>query len=877
MCLDRLFALLCRLVNRKPPVALAPVPVRVVVRLILALAILSLSRTAFATVGVTLNVSPFDNPFPQTPGGPNPDEGIPSDGNSVQPFQDPAAQTFFEGRDNGLQTNNLNFSVFAGITSSGTLLIDGGSALRDEDLIIGNALRYKSSPSAQNLIGLGAGTVRITDTGSLYNNNPSIIPSGLPSNFGSVSPRTADDSSGFDLYVGTANKDITQYQTNLTQERSGTTISAAPLGVGGSGTLAISAGGAAEIEDSVVVGDVAGSTGSITVDGNDSFLGSGGYQLDTNDPSDPHRMVIGRQGTGSLSITNGGTVQVVAPGNGTTSGANVNMAATIGDMPYVSGTASTTPGGFGTVTVGSTNASTSSWLIAGSLQVGGFVDNPSVTPGGSFTDLTGVASVYTTRQGQGKLTVQSGGLVNVNLAPGINPNQDSPLFVAVGYLGQIVMAGGTLSVGEVNNTGTTSRQDQIQVVNDGVITGSGTILTGVFRNRYLGRVIVNPGDTLHISATSNFPTGATTNAFYPLDNFGLIEVTGTQDARATLDFQRPVGNSNTGALPGQPLVNQPVVTTSTQFSGGIIQAQWATIRSGSGILNNGVIAFTGGSNIVQGQLSNSVGSVLAIGPNASVVVEDQCNGCSPTFVAFGNTLQIIDPFTWTSAGVITLPLSKNNPNLIAAAGDIAISGTIKIPSLSSDVIADLKANGPGVTYPVISFGGQAYQTKLDSNNVAHADTSKVIPDCTGLSSCFVPGLGVSLAGPTLATLFGPAFNNFVPVAERIGGSIVIGFLNPGASGASGPDFNGDGVVNSLDFQIWQENVGITSGATVLQGDANGDGRVDGQDFLIWQSHLGPYPGAGSGSSFQVIPEPTSIALLLMSGLAWLPIRRRRAG
>ncbi|HEX4415272.1 MAG TPA: dockerin type I domain-containing protein, partial [Lacipirellulaceae bacterium] len=92
-----------------------------------------------------------------------------------------------------------------------------------------------------------------------------------------------------------------------------------------------------------------------------------------------------------------------------------------------------------------------------------------------------------------------------------------------------------------------------------------------------------------------------------------------------------------------------------------------------------------------------------------------------------------------------------------------------------------------------------------------------------------------------------------------------------------PDFNGDGVVNSLDLAIWQQNVGITAGATVLQGDANGDGRVDGQDFLIWQSHLGPYPGAGSGSSFAVIPEPTSIALVLMSGLAWLPLRRRSAG
>jgi hypothetical protein len=193
------------------------------------------------------------------------------------------------------------------------------------------------------------------------------------------------------------------------------------------------------------------------------------------------------------------------------------------------------------------------------------------------------------------------------------------------------------------------------------------------------------------------------------------------------------------------------------------------------------------------------------------------------------------------------------------------------------VIADFKAIGPSDTYSVISFGGQAYQTKLDSNNVAQVDTAKVIPDCTGVSFCSVPGLGVTFPSLNLATLLGPAFNGFVPVAQRIGEQIVIGFINPGLTGASGPDFNGDGVVNSLDLAIWQQNVGITAGATVLQGDANGDGRVDGQDFLIWQSHLGPYPGAGSGSSFAVIPEPTSIALVLMSGLAWLPLRRRSAG
>ena len=60
-----------------------------------------------------------------------------------------------------------------------------------------------------------------------------------------------------------------------------------------------------------------------------------------------------------------------------------------------------------------------------------------------------------------------------------------------------------------------------------------------------------------------------------------------------------------------------------------------------------------------------------------------------------------------------------------------------------------------------------------------------------------------------------------------------------------PDFNGDGVVNGLDLNIWLANVGITTGASVVQGDADSDGDVDGDDFLFWQRNAGhPMPWTG---------------------------------
>ncbi len=63
------------------------------------------------------------------------------------------------------------------------------------------------------------------------------------------------------------------------------------------------------------------------------------------------------------------------------------------------------------------------------------------------------------------------------------------------------------------------------------------------------------------------------------------------------------------------------------------------------------------------------------------------------------------------------------------------------------------------------------------------------------------------------------------------------------------DFDKNGVVDGLDFLIWQRNYNhgtAASGAPIVDanfndpnyakanGDANGDGKADGQDFLIWQ-------------------------------------------
>ena len=50
------------------------------------------------------------------------------------------------------------------------------------------------------------------------------------------------------------------------------------------------------------------------------------------------------------------------------------------------------------------------------------------------------------------------------------------------------------------------------------------------------------------------------------------------------------------------------------------------------------------------------------------------------------------------------------------------------------------------------------------------------------------------------------------------------------------DFNGDGVVDILDFNTLIIHWGMTSGATKADGDANSDGKVDILDFNILITH-----------------------------------------
>ena len=67
--------------------------------------------------------------------------------------------------------------------------------------------------------------------------------------------------------------------------------------------------------------------------------------------------------------------------------------------------------------------------------------------------------------------------------------------------------------------------------------------------------------------------------------------------------------------------------------------------------------------------------------------------------------------------------------------------------------------------------------------------------------------------------------------------------------------------NVADYVTWRKGLGQTG--TGLAADGNGNGAIDNGDYNVWRAHFGQ---TGSGSSTvanAAVPEPSTLALLIV--------------
>ncbi len=86
------------------------------------------------------------------------------------------------------------------------------------------------------------------------------------------------------------------------------------------------------------------------------------------------------------------------------------------------------------------------------------------------------------------------------------------------------------------------------------------------------------------------------------------------------------------------------------------------------------------------------------------------------------------------------------------------------------------------------------------------------------------------------------------------------------------DFDGNGIVDGLDFLIFQTGFGLAGQTDNSNGDANGDGVIDSADLAVWETQYGSAPITAAVSS---VPEPSAAVLTLVGLLGAFASSRRR--
>jgi cytochrome c peroxidase len=87
------------------------------------------------------------------------------------------------------------------------------------------------------------------------------------------------------------------------------------------------------------------------------------------------------------------------------------------------------------------------------------------------------------------------------------------------------------------------------------------------------------------------------------------------------------------------------------------------------------------------------------------------------------------------------------------------------------------------------------------------------------------------------------------------------------------DYDGNGVVDADDYDVWRLNFGATQS---LAADGNGDLVVNAADYVVWRDNVGRtwQSLSGAGSIAAGVPEPAAICLAAL-GTGWALVYRRR--
>lgn len=310
--------------------------------------------------------------------------------------------------------------------------------------------------------------------------------------------------------------------------------------------------------------------------------------------------------------------------------------------------------------------------------------------------------------------------------------------------------------------------------------------------------------------------------------------------------------TSAGVIRGAGTVNGAITNNGDiRNAAGIANNRERLLFTGA-VTNNDNIESVGGEMEFKGDVTNN-------SPNGDIYGKDAIFRFLGTNGLVNNSRLTLDN-TLVESTVIT-----NNAALAVVAGDE-----------SSTVLGDVVLSGSSILEMEL---GDDYSQLWVTGNATLGGTLEL-----SLAPNYTPMTGDSfeiLRSDALTGTFASALMTTNPGllwdVDYTADSVFVTFAGAAPPG-SGPDFNGDGIVDGNDLAVWKANYGLGNPpppATQADGDANGDGLVDGLDLLLIQQYFGGPPPAvpASGDSLAAVPEPSS--LLLAAAVLGLPLAARR--
>jgi hypothetical protein len=159
------------------------------------------------------------------------------------------------------------------------------------------------------------------------------------------------------------------------------------------------------------------------------------------------------------------------------------------------------------------------------------------------------------------------------------------------------------------------------------------------------------------------------------------------------------------------------------------------------------------------------------------------------------------------------------PNVVAPADQtVRLTGPVGAHVILQQIEASLATVG-GLTGPQL-LAGSSFIAEVDQEIIIGASGFVDVP-ITLLRSAMNGGINYIIA--TIEDALGrrSELSSVVVVSRPIG--------------SEDYDYNGDFVVDALDYQVWKRSFGSSTNSAA---DGNGDGQIDAADYTIWRDHLG---------------------------------------